>query len=222
VTGEGIEGARPTDGPEQLKRSIDSLQRLYTIVVGLAVTEALRVFLIAQTPPLQPWFANWRSLVVLLVTIVPFYHGANAHLDQSYLYGFAGKRREKRYALLLDFCVLFLEGVLFFALAVSLNDFSLSVRIFQAILLIDVLWALFVFFTGDSSKDAKHALKWGALNVAAFAAVSGVLDSAQLVEAARPNWVLGIALLRTVVDYGICWDFYMARPYPMLTSAENA
>ena len=35
-------------GPEQLKRSIDSLQRLYTIVVGHAVTEALRRLSVTQ------------------------------------------------------------------------------------------------------------------------------------------------------------------------------
>jgi hypothetical protein len=50
-----------TSGPEQLKRSIDSLQRLYTIVVGLAVTEALRNFLAPASPPPNPWWANWLS-----------------------------------------------------------------------------------------------------------------------------------------------------------------
>jgi hypothetical protein len=226
VSGEATADLKPTDapltdGPEQLKRSIDSLQRLYTIVVGLAITEALRVFLIPHNPPFDPWWANWRSLAILLMTIVPFYHGANAHLDQSYLFGFAGKRRQKRYALLLDFCVLFLEGILFFALALSLNDFARVVQIYLAILALDVLWAVFVFFTGDSSQDAKHALKWAALNLLAFFAVLFVQDSAQLREVRRPDWVFAIALIRTVVDYGICWNFYMAR-YPMMTSVDNA
>lgn len=209
-----------TGGPEQLKRSIDSLQRLYTIVVGLAVTEALRAFLAPAAPP-SPWWANWRTLAVLLITIVPFYHGANGHLDQSYLYGFDGVRREKRYALLLDFCVLFLEGVLFFALAISLNDFDRFLRVFQAILLVDVMWAAFVYMTGDTAKDAAHALKWGALNLVAFGAVTYVHDSAGLLPAARPNWIFGIGLLRTIADYGICWNFYMAR-YPMPVSADKA
>ena len=90
-----------TTGYEQLKRSIDALQRLYTIVVGLAVTEALRKF-IAPTPA-APWWTDWRALIIFLITIVPFYHGANGHLDQTYLYGFDGRRREKRYALVIDF-----------------------------------------------------------------------------------------------------------------------
>jgi hypothetical protein len=229
----GASAVPETQGPEQLKRSIDSLQRLYTIVVGLAVTEALRRFLIqASADPAAAatagaaaaagWWVNWKTLTILLVTIVPFYHGANGHLDQTYLYGFDGRRREKRYALVIDFFVLFGEGVLFFALALSLNDFGLSLRIFQAILLTDVLWAGFVHITGDSGKkDAGHALKWGLLNLVAFVAVSAVHDTALLVESARPNWVLGIAVLRTFFDYKICWDFYVAR-YPMPASADNA
>jgi hypothetical protein len=207
-------------GPEQLKRSIDSLQRLYTIVVGLAVAEALRGFL-SPMVALDPWWANWRALAVLLLTIVPFYHGANGHLDQTYLFGFDGARREKRYALLLDFCVLFLEGVLFFALALSLNDFDRFARLFQGLLLIDVFWAVIVYITGASSKDAAHALKWGGLNLVGFVAVTFVHDTTTLVQAARPDWIFGIALIRTAVDYGICWDFYMAR-YPMLKSTEDA
>jgi hypothetical protein len=225
VAGEGTgdskaDEAQLIDGPEQLKRSIDSLQRLYTIVVGLAITEALRAFWLPPTA-LDPWWANWRTLTILLITIVPFYHGANAHLDQSYLYGFAGKRREKRYALLLDFFVLFVEGVLFFALALSLNDFDRSVRVFQLILLLDILWAGFVYFTGDASEDATHAVRWGLLNVAALVAVTGVKDTTLLNEIARPDWILGVAVLRTAIDYRLCWNFYMAR-YPMLASVESA
>lgn len=210
-----------TTGPEQLKRSIDSLQRLYTIVVGLAVTEALRNFLMPSTPP-TPWWANWRALIILLITIVPFYHGANGHLDQSYLYGFDGRRREKRYALVIDFFVLFLEGVLFFALALSLNDFDRFVRLFQVILLADVVWAGFVYLSGDSpKKDAAHAIKWGVLNLITLIVVGFAYDSAWFIESTKANWVFGSALLRMALDYYICWDFYMAR-YPMPSSADNA
>jgi hypothetical protein len=208
-------------GPEQLKRSIDSLQRLYTIVIGLAVTEALRGFLSPPALPVEPWWANWRPLAVLLLTVVPFYHGANGHLDQTYLYGFEGQRREKRYALLIDFAVLFLEGILFFALALSLSDFGRFVKEFQALLLLDVIWAVIVILTGPSSKDAAHAMKWAGLNLAAVVAVTFVQDTAILVAGSRPKWVLGIALLRTVADYGLCWNFYVAR-YPMMKSADRA
>jgi hypothetical protein len=207
-------------GYEQVKRSIDSLQRLYTIVVGLAVTEALRKFLTIAPP--EPWWAYWRALTILLITIVPFYHGANGHLDQTYLYGFDGRRREKRYALLIDFFVLFVEGVLFFVLALSLNDFDRFVRLFQAILLADVLWASFVYISGDSAKkDAAHASRWGLLNLGTLIAIGFVHDSTWFADSTKANYVFGCAVLRFALDYYINWDFYIAR-YPMPASADNA
>jgi len=155
-----------------------------------------------------------------LVTIVPFYHGANAHLDQTYLYGFDDKRREKRYALVMDFFVLFFEGVLFFALAISLNDFGRFVRIFQLILLADVLWAIFVYMSGDHAKRPTHAIKWGLLNLGALIAVSLIFDSTWLGPETKPNYIFGAAILRMAGDYFLCWDFYMAR-YPMPTAATE-
>lgn len=208
------------EGPEQLRRSIDSLQRLYTIVIGLAVTEALRSFL-APAAVAGLWWAHWKSLAVLLLTIVPFYHGANGHLDQTYLYGFEGQRRERRYALLIDFGVLFLEGILFFALALSLTDFARFVKVFQALLSLDVIWAVIVLLTGPSSKDASHAVKWGVLNLLAVLLILLANDSAWLLPDAKPRWVFIIALLRTLADYGLCWNFYIAR-YPMMKSVESA
>lgn len=209
-------------GPEQLKRSIESLQRLYTIVVGLAVTEALRAFLTFQpVDPSVKWWVNWRVLGVLLVTIVPFYHGANAHLDQ-YIYGFDGVRREKRYALLIDFAVLFFEGVLFLMLALSLGNFYFAVKVFQGILLVDILWAGFVYMTGDKqTTDSSYVLNWAKVNFFALVAVSLVVDLNALQDATRSNWVFSIAVVRTVVDYVICHNFYLA-PYQMLKSAGSA
>jgi hypothetical protein len=209
-------------GPEQLRRSIDALQRLYTIVVGLAVTEALRSFLVPAAA-LAPavWWTNWRSLGILLVTIVPFYHGANAHLDQTYLYGFDDNRRGKRYALVIDFFVLFGEGVLFFVLALSLNAFERFVHVFEAVLLTDVAWALFVYISGDHAKRPVHAIQWGLLNLVTFALVAGAYDSAWLLPATKDDWVFGIAVVRMFGDYFLCWDFYMAR-YPMPATADKA
>jgi hypothetical protein len=210
----------PASGPEQLKRSIDSLQRLYTFVISLAVTEGLRRFLAPDATP-EPWFAYWRELTILLCTIVPFYHGANGHLDQTYLYGFEGTRREKRYALLLDFGVLFAEAILFFALALSLTDSGRFIRIFQLVLAVDVLWAGIVYLTGSHEKnDAAHAAKWGFLNFAFVVILEMIHDTQLLTPASRPDWWLIAALARTGLDYRINWDFYVAR-YPMMKSVDT-
>jgi len=208
-----------TSGPDQLRRSIDSLQRLYTIVVGLAVTEALRGILTPLAD--RPWREHWPALLMLLITVIPFYHGANAHLDQTYLYGVDGKRREKKFALVVDFFVLFIEGVLFFVLALTLKNFDSFIRVFLAILLVDVLWAVFVHISGDKDEKTPHAYRWGVLNAVAAVVIYGGFYSTWFSPEARTYWVAAMAVARLVIDYWWCWDFYVAR-FQMPASADRA
>ena len=75
---------------EARKRSVDNLQRLYAVVISLAVTEAVRrtVFGSQSTDPpeLSAISANqWLILTSFLLTVIPFYHGANRYLDATYV-----------------------------------------------------------------------------------------------------------------------------------------
>src|SRR4051812_13935542 len=90
---------------DPVSRSIDSLQRLYTIVVGLAVTAGLSGYLnpdLVKTPTgtitsTQP---RLELLLVLIVTVVPFYHGAIRHLDAAHLFS---SKKPPAYTLMVDF-----------------------------------------------------------------------------------------------------------------------
>jgi hypothetical protein len=211
--------------PDELKRSIDSLQRLYTIVVGLALTEALRSFLGLQVgaaaPPGAAWSSlPWPALITLVFTIVPFYHGANGHLDQTYL--FSPPRIDKRPALIVDFLMLFLEGVVFLVLALSLTNAQRFGQTFIALLLIDIVWGIFVYFASVDRNAASPVKSWIALNVIAVAVLyvsqhTNLLNS----EQARLTFLGGTAVVRTAVDYITCWDFYVAR-WPVNPGVERA
>src|ERR1051325_6616791 len=97
------------------KRSVDNLQRLYSVVVSLAVTEILRRLLIGYAAGgTIAGYKEWFMFVSLIFTAVPFYHGANRYLDATYV---IGERSAKHYALMVDFIMLFFEGLLFFGLA---------------------------------------------------------------------------------------------------------
>ena len=92
--------------PEARKRSVDNLQRLYTVVVSLAVAEGLKHLLIPKTGvPITS--TDWLLFSSLLATVVPFYHGANRYLDATYV---TNERKAKHNVLILDFLVLFVEA----------------------------------------------------------------------------------------------------------------
>ncbi len=207
---------------ERVKRSIDSLQRLYSIVIGLAITEALRRFLFPTNPPATaatpissalPLSTNVELLLMLFVTVVPIYHGANAHLDETYLYG-KDADKQKRYALLVDFAMLFAEAIVLLTLALSLNDFARFVRAFEGLLLLDIAWSVCVYFLAPQSTNSRHAMNWGLLNVGALVCIALVSDTNFLMDEARPHWVLGIAILRTAADYRINWPLYSGYLLP--------
>ena len=62
-------------------------------------------------------FQPFLLSAALLVTLIPFYHGALRHLDEQY--AGAGARQARGFVLV-DFLVLFLESCVFLALAVSI------------------------------------------------------------------------------------------------------
>jgi hypothetical protein len=71
--------------PERaVERSIDTLQRIYAVVAGLAINESLkRVFLEDGKGNFQFHSANLPEFLAFIVTIVPFVHGMNRHLDKT-------------------------------------------------------------------------------------------------------------------------------------------
>ena len=104
---------------EARKRSVDNLQRLYTVVISLAVAESLRRLLGDTPPETIADYKQWLMFASLIFTVVPFYHGANRYLDATYV---TGERSAKPIALMVDFVMLFLEGLLFFGLAMLTSD----------------------------------------------------------------------------------------------------
>lgn len=99
--------------------SVRNLGALYSVVVGVALAFAMEN--IIDPAALGSPF-RWELLPLfftLVVTLVPFYHGALRHLDVTYVEH--GGADVKAGALLADFLLLFLEGSLFVGLSVLLG-----------------------------------------------------------------------------------------------------
>src|SRR5712691_46255 len=186
-------------------RSVDNLQRLFTVVVGLALTEILRRLL-------QPGDLNLieiTQVIAFIVTLIPFYHGANRYLDDAYV---VELRKASHIGLMVDFLVLFSEGVVLFVDAELLNSFKGFYTLFSILLLLDIVWVFSTHLTSsDPSGRGPTFRKWGILNAIAAALI------AVFVWSTIPIWVdrnvtavaiMFVAIVRSACDYWLLWDFY--------------
>ena len=121
------------------QRSVEHLQNLYTVIVGLAMSIAMLQFF-GDDSGMD--FLKWPTtayLVTFLFTLVPFYHGALRHLDLTYFES-PGKAI-KSGALLADWSLLFVEACLFLAMARLIDNYLLFVIVWCSLLGLDVIWA---------------------------------------------------------------------------------
>lgn len=206
------------------KRSIDNLQRIYTFVVSLAVAESLRRTLLTPANTVElVWSNKWLMCISLIVTLVPFYHGANRYLDATYVT--EEMRATSRYALMVDFFALFLHGLLLFGLALYVNnpDYHPFYTGLGIVLVIDAIWVFFTSLVTEeirdqtiqqssdqnqkSSKPKYYA--WGIINLITAAILFTSTWSALWPEGMVRNHALAaIVIVRTVVDYWLSFDFY--------------
>lgn len=193
------------EGERFRERSVDSLQQIYAVVIALAVAQAIQSLLKGPARSAILGYDQIRfglpPLVAFLVTLVPFWHGMNRHLDRCYL----EKKADIRLgALLLDFMTFFVEAALLFAAAWSLRSGIWSFVCLGALLAVDMLWGFIshqIHFPGLRS----HVRRWSAINVVAIAV--GVLV-VLFPFASKPTVLMALAVVRSSVDYWLCWDFY--------------
>jgi hypothetical protein len=194
-------------------RSVDNLQRLYTVVVSLAVTESLRrLFLGTGTLFSPPSYESSLMFASLIFTVVPFYHGANRYLDATYV---TGERKAKPQALMLDFVILFVEALLFFGLALLTNNQPAFYTVLAILFLLDIIWVGLTNVTAHSESDKfPRYTKWAIINFIAFALLllftwSNILNwPIWKNEVATNISLLIVVVARTVIDYILVWPFY--------------
>lgn len=201
------------------ERSVDSIQKIYAVVIALAVSQAIQSFLKdgsgGAVIRLDQISSGVPGLVAFFVTLVPFWHGMNRHLDRCYLEKPTGVVQG---ALLFDFCTFFIEAGFLFAAGWSLRS-GISTFYYLGLLLgVDMLWAIIshqIHFPNRKS----HAKRWSAINIVAmFVAFLVVMLPFQ----SKP-WVLAvIALGRSIADYGLCWEFYFPSIEPQAAGQASA
>lgn len=192
------------------KRSVDNLQRLYTFVISLAVAESLRRTLLSTTGNAEfIWSNKWVMSLSLIVTVIPFYHGANRYLDATYV---TDEREAKRYGLMIDFFFFFIHAFGMFILALLItNDPSLIATNdtyffygLAGLLVLDVIWvtvALFAITVRRAQKELPYWV-WAPINIVT------VIIMYFLIRNMLWGWLLTLLTLRSIVDYILAHKFY--------------
>lgn len=193
------------DPSKVFERSVDSIQKIYAVVIALAISQAIQSLLkdpSGATDITLQRLSSWLPpFVAFLVTLIPFWHGMNRHLDRCYLEKSTGVVQG---ALLFDFVAFFIESSFLFAAAWSIRFGLETFYYLGGLLLVDMLWAFVshhIHFSGKKS----HAVRWSVINIAAiFIAVLVVTFP----FSKKPIVLMVLAIFRFIADYGICWSFY--------------
>jgi len=196
------------ENSKAIERSVDGVARIYAIVVGLALAESIKTFIardpFSGNPDLSAakLLSATPALIAFVVTLVPFWHGMNRHLDRCYL---ERPGAIKYRALLFDFSVFFLEAGLLFLAGWSLRFYLVTFYSIGSVLLLDTIWGFIshgIHFDGKKS----HAKTWAIINLIA-GVFSLIVVFVSPVNAAA--WLLMfIAIGRTIADYKCGWEFY--------------
>jgi hypothetical protein len=190
----------------RIEESVRTMKGLHSVVSGIAITAGIRTMIEAPPKGVAPIDYAW--LVALVVTIIPFNHGALRHMDDVYIYPTPGDPQPKKGALLIDFSLLFFEACILFYLSQIFLSFQSFVPAYVVLLGFDIFWALAVFFLTTN----RHALKWLAINFGFGMVVLLFFVTTALDATNKSRFILLFVILRTLVDYIVNWPFYF--PYP--------
>jgi hypothetical protein len=188
--------------------TVDIMQRIFTIVLALALGEAFKQFVADKAEKPEDRVIHWDrslALVAFLLLLIPFYQGMGQYFYQVYL---IPEQRPTPYSiyLLVDCVVFTTEAGLLFVMSRALS--SIQWRRFYAsvliILIIDTLWGGFVWLTHHQA-----ILWWLILNVVFMIVFVAILWRCAK-KGSRWGPILGLAamIVRTVADYWTSWHLY--------------
>ncbi len=129
------------------KATSDGLQRIYLIIIGFAITQALKQTLTDSNGFIGLKLeddAHWPSilfLIAFLFTVIRFVHGSVLHLT-----AFTGQKKWQW-----DMLVLITQAIMFFILALTTTEPTLFLLLFPVIMIVDSIWLIVLFFIGSIS-----------------------------------------------------------------------
>jgi hypothetical protein len=195
-----------------IERSIDSLQRIYAVVVGLAINEGIKRFFLANNNQFEFPTANWPQFIAFMITIIPFLHGMNRHLDRTLAEARKTGKRSLLIILLIDFMFFIGESCFFVSLAATVTKSDEFFRLLLYLLVADVGWVCFTFPVSKS-----FSWRWLSINIITSCCIGFLLFGQHRIPPGwKPSILCGVAFLRSILDYLFVWDFYFPPDDPII------
>ena len=195
-------------------KTVEGLQRLYVILIALALTTGVKVLLesigvIDNNISVINKLIQFNAIILFvafLLTLIVFYHGMNRHLEETFL--LTDDIVNQRETLMIDMVVFIIESGLLVTMAYGITKPLLFFYAWSALLLIDIIWTLVVWRI-----HKKENPMW-AINNAIFL----IIAWASFMCFELIVWFIAcIEILRNIVDYIINWRFY----FPKVTIEEK-
>lgn len=193
---------------DSLEDVVRILLYLYGVVIALALTRSIGITISPNGISLSPFKLNIQDIAVfgtLFMTIVPFYHGASVYMLTAYK---NPTYATKKGAPLVDFFTLSLEGVVFYAMASTIQDIDSFIVWFILLLVIDIVWCGFTYFKAEEPQ--KVAPRWWAILNGATVIVLIILSAISIIVQVY-TILFAIATTRTVLDYCLCYSYYFPK-----------
>jgi hypothetical protein len=191
---------------DALARTVRNLENLYAVVVAVGLTLAVQQLISFHSAGVDFQWNTLPAFLAFIVTLVPFYHGAERHLEDAYVDNPRAGSNPRR--LLFDFAILFIEAcVLLGAAAVVRYPQALIVALI-ALWVIDVVWGLtarVVFRLRD------EVMTWALINsvaVVGFSLLLVVAWTTDIGDVVLALLLFATSLIRTIADYRTSWSFY--------------
>jgi nucleoside 2-deoxyribosyltransferase len=198
--------------------SIESLVRLFGIILALAIGEAFKQFVSDKAEKPEDRHIHWDrifALVSFIFLVVPFFHGMARYFFETYREAV----RPRPYAgyLLFDSGVFTVESILFFVLSRSLprvqwRRFYLTVVL---LLFLDIIWGAV-----EAHDVARLIVWWVIINFVALVLLGLVLFFQWKTESMRGAILCMVILIgRTIADYSYSFSYYFP-PQPQARAAN--
>jgi hypothetical protein len=202
------------------ENSVRDLKNLYSAVAGLGLALAVYNLLDINRSPVPVRWELFPFFVAFLVTLLPFYHGALRHLDITYIEH--GGKQIASGALFVDFLMLFFESCLLLALAVLIPKPRMFAEFLTVLIGFDTLWGFGAYLAVSHGGKTKAELYWAYINLGATFLLIVFLNVADIIPyqiREKLFWVilLGLSIIRTIIDYAVCWRFY----YPSIPPSNS-
>jgi len=187
------------------------LTYLYSLIIAFSLTTIITVLLTdglyTIRSPLEIPIYMLLIFFSFLVTLIPFYHGAVIFLVKSYD---SEQKNLKKGEFLFDFCILLIQSLVFFAMALSSSYVIGFIQWLIILLGIDIIWSFICYI---KASDKKHAPPkyWGILNFITFIIlILYLLFSVYEILGRTNSLVLLFIILsvRSITDYYFSYDYY--------------